>query len=75
MQAAFFADDLSNTITPSALRVIYIPNVMNIITLVSYFLTSFITVISIVISILFIKRFLDLNKVNLGVLQANGYKK
>ncbi|MGL4616714.1 MAG: ABC transporter permease [Mycoplasmoidaceae bacterium] len=75
MQAAFFVDDLNNIITPSALRVVYIPNVMNIITLVSYFLTSFITVISIVISILFIKRFLDLNKVNLGVLQANGYKK
>ncbi|MGL5246102.1 MAG: ABC transporter permease [Mycoplasmoidaceae bacterium] len=75
MQAAFFADDLNNIITPSALRVIYIPNVMKIITLVSYFLTSFITVISIIISILFIKRFLDLNKVNLGILQANGYKK
>lgn len=75
MQAAFFADDLNNIITPSALRVIFIPNVMKIITLVSYFLTSFITFISIVISILFIKRFLDLNKVNLGILQANGYKK
>ncbi|MGL4647228.1 MAG: ABC transporter permease [Mycoplasmoidaceae bacterium] len=75
MQAAFFADDLSNIITPTALRVTFIPNVMDLVTLVSLFLTSFIVVVSLIIMVLFIKRFIELNKVNLAIFQANGYKK
>lgn len=75
IKAAYLYNDLSNIFTPSALRVQFIPNIIKIISNASYFLTIFIILLSLVICIVVIQKFIEFNKNNLGVMQANGYSK
>lgn len=74
-KAAFLADDISNQFSPTALRLQFIPQVLSLFNLVAIFLTLFVLFLSILISILIIKRFIEINKNSLGILLANGYKK
>lgn len=71
----YFADDLNNTLSPTALRLQFIPQIVNTTTVVSVFLTSFVLGLSIFVSIVIIRRFIELNRNSLGIMQANGYRK
>lgn len=73
--STYFYDDISNTITPTALRMQFIPNTILAMKTVSIFLTTITVVLSIFISIVVIQRFIQINRNNLGIMQANGYKK
>ncbi len=75
VNAAYIYDDTSNTLSPSALRVVFIPQIVNTIGTVSGFLTAFILLLSIFISVVIIKRCIETNRNSLGIMQANGYKK
>ena len=75
VNAAYMYDDTSNTLSPSALRVVFIPEIVKTIWTVSRFLTAFILLLSIFISIVIIKRCIESNRNSLGIMQANGYKK
>ena len=75
INSTFKATDISNSISPTALRLQFIPNIVLAITTVSAFLTSFISALSLFISIVIIQRFIQTNRNSLGIMQANGYKK
>lgn len=75
ISAAYMYNDTSNTISPTALRVIFIPQIVSTITNVSGFLTTFILLLSVVIAIVIIRRCIETNRNSLGIMQANGYKK
>lgn len=75
IKSTYLANDLSNTLSPSALRLEFIPKIVLSITTVSAFLTTFISLLSIFISIVIIQRFIQINRNSLGIMQANGYKK
>lgn len=75
INAAYLYNDITNTFSPTALRLQFIPNIVKTITTVSFFLTSFIVLLSVFISIVIIQRFIQINRNSLGIMQANGYKK
>lgn len=73
--SAYYASDANNILTPTSLRLQFIPQILNIVELVTIFLSLFIWILSIIISILVIKRFIETNKNSLGIMLANGFKK
>lgn len=75
INAAYMYDDTSNSFSPTALRVIFIPKIVSTISVISAYLTTFILLLSIFISIVIIKRSIESNRNSLGIMQANGYKK
>ncbi len=75
IKSAYMADDKTNTISPTALRVEFIPKVVFTTTIISAFLTTFIALLSIFISVIIIQRLIQINRNSLGIMQANGYKK
>ncbi|MEG2802413.1 MAG: ABC transporter permease [Malacoplasma sp.] len=74
-KAAYFAHDINNILSPTTLRLQFIPQILDIVQLVTVFLSLFIWILSIIISILVIKRFIETNKNSLGIMLANGFKK
>lgn len=75
INAAYLADDISNSLSPTALRLQFVPQIVTGMNTVSFFLTTFILLLSIFISIVIIQRFIQVNRNSLGIMQANGYKK
>ena len=75
INAAYMADDTSNTISPTALRLQFIPQIVGAMQTVSLFLTTFVLLLSVFISIVIIQRFIQINRNSLGIMQANGYRK
>ncbi len=75
MKSTYMFDDISNTITPSPQRLVFIPKIVKSVNLISSLLLIFITICILIITFILIKRFIDVNKVDLGILLANGYKK
>lgn len=75
IKAAYAFDDTSNTLSPTALRVQFVPQIVQTATVVSAFLTTFVLALSIFVSTVIIRRFIDNNRNSLGIMQANGYKK
>ena len=75
MKSTYMFDDTSNTITPSSQRLVFIPKIVNSVDLISSLLLIFIVICVLIITFILIKRFIDVNKVDLGILLANGYKK
>ncbi|MCQ3907398.1 MAG: hypothetical protein MJ219_01195 [Mycoplasmoidaceae bacterium] len=74
-RCAYFANDTSNVLNCSGFRVAYIPNLVNVITIVSNILCSFIGILCLVICFVIIKRYVESNRVNIGIMRANGIKK
>ncbi len=75
IKAAFSYDDTSNTITPSAARLVFIPKIVSAIDGISSIILIFISFVAFLVCFILIKRFIDRNKVDIGILLANGYKK
>lgn len=75
INAAYFFDSTDNTLTPSSLRVQFIPQTVQVTNVVSLFMTSFVILLSIFVSIIIIKRFIESNRNSLGIMQASGYRK
>ncbi len=75
IDAAYFFDSTKNTLTPTSLRVQFIPQTVQVTNVVSLFMTSFVLLLSIFVSIIIIKRFIETNRNSLGIMQASGYRK
>lgn len=75
IKPAYMFDDTSNTLSPTALRVQFVPQIVRTVSVVSAFLTTFVLALSIFVSTVIIRRFIDNNRNSLGIMQANGYKK
>lgn len=71
--AAYMADDTTDTLNAAAFRVAYIPHFVHDVNLVSLFLTVFILVLTIIISIIVIHRYIVNNQSTYGIMQANGF--
>lgn len=75
INSAYLFDDINNQITATAARVQFIPTTIQAANTISLFLTSFVLILSIFISIIIVKRFIQTNRNSLGIMLANGYKK
>lgn len=75
IKAGYMFDDTSNTLSPTALRVQFVPQIVRTVSVVSAFLTTFVLALSVFVSTVIIRRFIDNNRNSLGIMQANGYKK
>ncbi len=71
-KAAYFATDTSNTLNASAYRISYIPKFIKNVNVVSYTLTIFVLLISIIICAIVIHRYIINSQSTFGIMQANG---
>lgn len=75
INAAYMAKDTTNVLNASAYRIAYIPKLINSIDIVTWILCAFITLLAILICIVVVKRYIDSNRNNIGVMLANGITK
>lgn len=75
VKSAYFANDASNLLNCSGFRVAYLPKLVHVIEIVSIILCSFIGILCLVICFVIIKRYVENNRVNIGIMRANGIKK
>ncbi len=72
---AFAADDPNNTMQPTAVRLLFLPKLVEIQVVISNTLSIFILVLGIIIFIIMLKKFIKDNQVSLAILRSNGYQK
>lgn len=75
VKSAYFANDTSNVLNCSGFRVAYLPRLVHVVEIVSTILCSFIGILCLVICFVIIKRYVERNRVNIGIMRANGIKK
>ncbi len=71
----FFNDDKSNQLNANTFRITYLPSIIKLFKIVSYIICAFILLLTVIICIIIVKYYVDSNKVNIGILLANGIKK
>ena len=71
----FFNNDKNNQLNANTFRISYLPNIIKLFRIISYIICGFIFLLAIIICIIIIKYYVDANKVNIGILLANGIKK
>lgn len=74
-KVAFFKDDASNVLNCSGFRIAYIPRLVGAVQTVSTVLCVFIGILCLVICFVIIKRYVENNRINIGIMRANGIKK
>jgi putative ABC transport system permease protein len=72
---AFLSDDISNNLNTAALRISFIPNLIKNIDIICFSLTMAIIALAIIVSIVVVNKFININKQSLGILLANGISK
>lgn len=75
IHAAYFSDDTSNLLNLNAARTIFIPTLINTISIASLLLTLIIVGLAMFVGILVVKNYITKNRPTLAVLQANGINK
>jgi putative ABC transport system permease protein len=75
IKAAYLANDTTDFLNAGAFRIAYIPQLVNRVQYISYALTTFIVILSLFICGIVIRRFVSNNRMQIGVMQANGIKK
>ncbi|XQP54917.1 MAG: FtsX-like permease family protein [Mycoplasmoidaceae bacterium] len=74
-KVAFFANDTSNVLNCSGFRIAYIPSLVSVVQTVSTVLCAFIGILCLIICFVIIKRYVENNRINIGIMRANGIKK
>ena len=75
IKAVYRAGDTSNVLSPAGYRVSYIPSLVSVIQLITTILCSFLGILAFIICLIIIKRYIENNRVNIGIMRANGIKK
>ena len=75
VRCAYFADDTSNVLNCSGFRVAYLPHLVSVVETVTAVLCTFIGILCLIICFVIIKRYVEGNRVNIGIMRANGIKK
>lgn len=75
VKCAYFADDTSNVLNCSGFRVAYLPHLVSVVETVTAVLCTFIGILCLIICFVIIKRYVEGNRVNIGIMRANGIKK
>lgn len=74
-KAAYLSTDTSNVLNASSFRIAYIPSLVNVIRVVTIVLSSFIGILCLLICAIIIKRYVENNRINIGIMRANGISK
>ncbi len=74
-RAAYLATDVSNVLNASAFRIAYIPSLVNVIHVVTVIMSIFIGILCILICGIIIKRYVENNRISIGIMRANGISK
>ena len=74
-KVAFFKDDTNNVLNCAGFRIAYIPSLVGAVQTVSTVLCVFIGILCLVICFVIIKRYVENNRINIGIMRANGIKK
>lgn len=75
INSAYFSNDTSNLLNLNAARTIFIPTLINTISIASLLLTLIIVGLAMFVGILVVKNYITKNRPTLAVLQANGINK
>ena len=75
INSTYANDDLNNIFSPASQRIVFIPSMIESINLISFFLTNFIVILTLIVIAIMIKRFIEINKSDLSILLANGFSK
>lgn len=75
IRVAYFATDTSNVLNASAFRIAYIPSLVSVIKLVTVIMGIFIGILCLLICGIIIKRYVENNRINIGIMRANGISK
>lgn len=75
IKAAYFADDTNNRLAPAPIRVSFLPSLVNMQIGLSNGLSLFIGVLTSIVFIFSIRKFIEDNQDSLAILRANGVKK
>ncbi len=71
----YLSDDPNNTMQPTAIRLLFLPKLVQMQTIISNVLSIFILILGITIFIIMLKKFIRDNQVSLAILRSNGYQK
>lgn len=74
-RVAYLSTDTSNVLNASSFRIAYIPSLVNVINIVTIVLSSFIGILCLLICAIIIKRYMENNRINIGIMRANGISK
>ncbi|WP_031489398.1 ABC transporter permease [Ureaplasma canigenitalium] len=72
---AFEKEDTNNRITPSPLRIIFVKKITISISTFTYIIITFISILSVFVVFIIVRRFINQNKAKIGTLIANGVNK
>lgn len=75
LRSTYAFDDTSNIMSPTAMRVIFLPQLVNSQIAISNAMSLFISVLTILVFISAVRKYTNDNKNTFGVLRANGIKK
>jgi putative ABC transport system permease protein len=75
IKAAYMATDTNDVLNTSAMRIAFIPGLVDDVNIICNTLTVFVLFLSVVISSIVIKRYITLSKKNIGILESNGVEK
>lgn len=75
IKIAYRADDTSNPFDPTGARIIFLPTLVNLQTIIANLISLFVLVLICIIFVLFIRKAIIDNQVSISILRSNGYKK
>lgn len=74
-KVAYSSTDMLNVLNCSSFRIAYIPNLINTINILTIVLCVFIGILCFIICLIIIKRYVENNRVTIGIMRANGISK
>jgi putative ABC transport system permease protein len=75
MDVAYMYNDTNNILSPAALRVAFIPLLIDKLGLISAILTIFILLLAILICIFVINQYISSKRMEIGIMRANGFRR
>lgn len=75
LNSTYFNDDKSNVLTPSGMRIAFVNDFIKTINSITLVLCTLSIIIGLLICFIVIKKYIDKNRVNVGIMRANGFSK
>jgi putative ABC transport system permease protein len=75
IKIAYMNNDTNNVLSPAALRIAFIPRLINELSIVDTVLTVFILLLSVLICIFVINNYINKKRVEIGIMRANGVRR
>ncbi|MBQ6970538.1 hypothetical protein IJQ19_03030 [bacterium] len=75
LNSTYFNDDKNNVLTPSGMRIAFVNDFIKTINTITLVLCTLSIIIGLLICFIVIKKYIDKNRVNVGIMRANGFSK